>query len=160
VSDLGGSIVVIRTAVAADLPELQRVYRSASLSNAGDAPLLLARPEFLLFAGEGIASGRTRIAVDSRDGEGSALGFATVTPGPQADHELEDLFVDPHWQRRGIARQLISDAAVSARAVGCQRLSVTANPHASAFYSAVGFCEDDRATTPLGEGLRMHLDLT
>jgi hypothetical protein len=39
-------------------------------------------------------------------------------------------------------------------------LSVTANPHASAFYAAVGFCADDRATTPLGEGLRMHLDLT
>src|SRR5262249_30679337 len=41
--------LAIRTAVAADLPALQQVYRAASLSNAGDAPMLLARPEFLVF---------------------------------------------------------------------------------------------------------------
>jgi hypothetical protein len=34
---------VVRTAVAADLPTLQQVFKAASLSNAGDAPLLLAR---------------------------------------------------------------------------------------------------------------------
>ncbi len=40
------------------------------------------------------------------------------------------------------------------------RLLVTANPHAMAFYLAVGFVDGGGATTALGEGRRMHLDLT
>jgi GNAT superfamily N-acetyltransferase len=159
-SDSMASSPRIRAAVAADLPELQRVYRSASLSNPGDAPLLLARPEFLVFTGGGIAAGRTRIAVAGPDGRESGLGFATVTPGPASDFELEDLFVDPSWQRRGIGRLLINDAMASARVAGCRRLSVTANPHAHGFYTAVGFRAGDRVSTPLGDGLRMHLNLT
>jgi GNAT superfamily N-acetyltransferase len=159
VSDSAGSVPVIRTAVAADLPELQRVYRSASLSNAGDAPLLLARPEFLVFPGEGISTGRTRVATTGPEDAGRVLGFATVAVGPDGMLELEDLFVDPHWQRRGIARRLIEDAVRTARAAGHRRLSVTGNPHASAFYAAVGFREGNSVATPLGAGRRLHLDL-
>jgi GNAT superfamily N-acetyltransferase len=159
VSDVEQTVPVIRTALPADLPELQRVYRSASLSNAEDAPLLLARPEFLVFAGDEVGAGRTRMAVAGPKEDGVALGFATVIPGPDGELELEDLFVDPPWQRRGLARRLIADAVESGRAAGRRRLSVTANPHAADFYSAVGFREGDRVATPLGEGLRMHLDV-
>lgn len=159
-SDVARSEPTIRTAIAADLPDLQRVYRSASLSNAGDAPQLLARPEYLVFTGEGIAAGRTRVAVTVPRSEGKVLGFTTVTEGLDGALELDDLFVDPYWQRRDIARRLVADAARSALAAGHRRLSVTANPHASAFYSAVGFIKGDRVTTPLGEGMRMHLDVT
>ena len=74
-------VSTIRTAVPADLPELQRIFRSASLSNPGDAPLLLARPEFLQFAGEGVVQGRTRVAVTCDEGRGAILGYATVTVG-------------------------------------------------------------------------------
>ena len=159
-SDVARPAPTIRTAIAADLPELRRVYRSASLSNVGDAPQLLARPEYLVFAGEGIAAGRTRVAVAGPESPGRVLGFTTVTGCPDGVVELDDLFVDPQWQRRGVARRLIVDAMRSARAAGNRRLSVTANPHASAFYSAVGFLKGDRVTTPLGEGIRMHLDVT
>jgi hypothetical protein len=38
-SDVGHPVTIVRTAVSADLPELRRIYRSASLSNSGDAPL-------------------------------------------------------------------------------------------------------------------------
>ena len=71
--------LAIRTAVAADLPALQQVYRAASLSNAGDAPMLLARPEFLVFTREGIAGGRTLVA--SPPGTDRVIGFATVAAG-------------------------------------------------------------------------------
>ncbi len=47
----------IRAALPADLSELRRVYRSASLSNASDASHLLAHPEHLIFTGDGIADG-------------------------------------------------------------------------------------------------------
>ena len=91
-------VSTIRTAVPADLPELQRIFRSASLSNPGDAPLLLARPEFLQFTGEGVVQGRTRVAVTGAEGRGAILGFATVTVGDGGEPELEDAFVDPRWR--------------------------------------------------------------
>jgi GNAT superfamily N-acetyltransferase len=150
----------IRTAVAADLPALQRVYREASLSNAGDAPILLARPEFLVFAGDGIAAGRTLVALDSPPDAARIVGFATVDTSEDDGLELEDLFVDPDRRRRGFARHLIRAVAGAARDDGHRRLWVTGNPHALAFYLAAGFVEVDRVSTELGSGLRMSLDLS
>jgi len=147
------SDLAIRTAVAADLPALQHVYRAASLSNPGDAPLLLAHPEYLVFAGEGIADGRTLVAVD---GTGAVAGFASLADGA----ELEDLFVDPARRRLGIARRLVRRIADLARDAGHERLWVTGNPHALDFYLAAGFVRTGPVTTALGSGLRMSLDLT
>jgi len=149
---------LIRTAVAADLPELQRVFRAASLSNAHDAPLLLARPEYLVFAGDGIQAGRTRVAVDETAPDGQVLGFATVVTGDHGEPDLEDLFVDPPSQRRGIARRLVLDAIRAARESGHAHLFVTANPHALAFYGSVGFVDVGPVTTELGSGRRMRRD--
>ncbi|MGW5239285.1 GNAT family N-acetyltransferase [Monashia sp. NPDC004114] len=159
-SRVGEPVIAIRTAVPADLSELQRIYRSASLSNAGDAPLLLARPEFLHFAGEGVPEGRTRVAEADLEGVERIVGFATVTveAGAVGEPELVDLFVDPQWHRRGVARRLIEDAVQTVRTAGGRRLWVTGNPHASGFYAAVGFVGDEPVATELGPGLRLHLD--
>jgi GNAT superfamily N-acetyltransferase len=151
--------LMVRTAVAADLPALRRVYRAASLSNAGDAPMLLARPEFLVFAGEGIAAGRTRVAVAGPRADRRVVGFVTLAMGEDGP-ELEDLFVDPGWRRRGIARRLVRDVVGTVRQAGHRYLWVTGNPHALEFYLAVGFIETGRVATELGTGLRMYLDLT
>ncbi len=148
----------IRTAVAGDLPELRKVYREASLSNAGDAPMLLARPEFLVFAGDGVAAGRTRVAVAGPERDGRVVGFVTLAAGDDGP-ELEDLFVDPSWRRRGVARRLVQDVAGTARETGHRHLWVTGNPHAVGFYLAVGFVETGPVATELGTGLRMYLDL-
>jgi GNAT superfamily N-acetyltransferase len=150
---------VIRTAIATDLPELQRVYAAASLSNPGDAPQLRAHPEYLVFSGEGIAAGRTRVAVAGPRREGQLVGFATVVVDPDGGLELEDLFVDPAWHRRGVARRLVADIVSTARAAGHRQLSVIGNPHALAFYRAVGFVEVGPVATTLGAGLRLRLDL-
>lgn len=159
-NDGAESGLAIRTAVAADLPALQQVYRAASLSNAGDAPMLLARSEFLVFTGEGIAPGRTLVAVAGPPGNDRVVGFATVGSGRDGGLELEDLFVDPDWRRRGIARRLVRQIVATARDAGHRRLWVTGNPHALAFYQAVGFVQVDQITTALGTGLRMSLDLS
>ena len=47
------------------------------------------------------------------------------------DRELEDLFVDPEFMRRGIGRALVRDAGAP--------LTVIANEHARAFYESLGF---------------------
>ena len=156
---LVGPALTIRTAVPADLPELRRVFRVASLSNAGDAPLLLAHPEFLYFTGDGVAAGRTRVAEGGAQGEGRILGFATVADIDAGDGELEDLFVDPQWHRRGIAHRLLRDAVEALRESGRRRLWVVGNPQALAFYRAVGFTGGESVATELGAGLRLHLDV-
>ena len=96
----------LRTAVADDLPVLREVFRSASLANPGDAPVLLAHPEVLMLPDTHVLAGRTRVAVDD---DGSIVGFAT-TLGDGPVRELEDLFVDPGHQGRGIGAELVADA--------------------------------------------------
>ncbi|HEY7106513.1 MAG TPA: GNAT family N-acetyltransferase [Acidimicrobiia bacterium] len=144
----------VRTAQAGDLVHLRDVFRRASLSNAGDRELLLAHPEVLEYDDSHVRTGRTRVAVV----DGRVVGFASLVFGDGA--ELEDLFVDPDWMRRGVATALVVDARDVALARGVTRIDVTANEHARAFYEAVGFVEDGTAATPLGPTApRMRLDL-
>ena len=144
--------MIIRLGVPADLPAASDVYRSASLSNAGDRDNLLAHPEYLVLGPEGLAEGRTYVAEE----EGSLVGFATWLDAGGA-FELEDLFVDPGWRRRGIAAALVSHIAQVLRARGVQRLEVTANPHAMGFYRAAGFVDCGAAETVFGVAPRMVL---
>jgi GNAT superfamily N-acetyltransferase len=143
-------VAIIRLGVPADLPAASGVYRSASLSNAGDRDNLLAHPEYLVLGPDGLAEGRTYVAEE----EGSLVGFATWL---EADgvFELEDLFVDPGWRRRGIAAALVDRIAQVLRARGVQRLEVTANPHAMGFYRAAGFVDCGAADTVFGAAPRM-----
>ena len=146
----------LRTAVADDLPVLRDVFRRASLGNPGDAEMLLAHPEVLVLPDTEVLAGRSRVAVTD---EGTVVGFATVL-GSGPVRELEDLFVDPDAQRRGIGGALVADAVARASADGATRLEVTGNPHAARFYAKVGFHRVGEVRTELGPGIRMHLDIT
>src|SRR4051812_47383280 len=99
--------LTIRAGTATDGDRLREIYRSASLTNELDAPNLLAHPEFLEYDPDAIPAGRIRVAVTS---DGTVVGFASDVPAGEFT-ELEDLFVDPAWMRRGIARALIEDIA-------------------------------------------------
>jgi len=143
---------MIRLGVPADLPAAARVYRRASLFNAGDRDSLLAHPEHLILGPDGLAGGRTYVAEE----DGTVVGFATWLDSSGAA-ELEDLFVDPGWMRRGIATALVNRVAEVLRARGVQRLEVTANPHALGFYRAAGFTHCGLARTDFGTAPRMVL---
>lgn len=93
---------MIRLGVPADLAAVAGVYRRASLSNPGDRDRLLARPEYLVMGPEGLAEGRTYVTEE----DGLIVGFATWAEA-DGTAELEDLFVDPEWRRRGIAIALV-----------------------------------------------------
>jgi GNAT superfamily N-acetyltransferase len=145
---------MIRLGVPADLSAASDVYRSASLSNAGDRDNLLAHPEHLMLRPEGLAEARTHVA----EQDGSLVGFATwLEAGGTV--ELEDLFVAPRWMRRGIATALVSRIAEVLRARGVERLEVTANPHALGFYHAAGFVDCGVAETEFGIAPRMVLTI-
>jgi GNAT superfamily N-acetyltransferase len=145
---------MIRLGVPADLSAATGVYRRASLSNAGDRDNLLAHPEFLILGPEGLAEGRTYVAEE----DGSVVGFATWAEA-DGSIELEDLFVDPGWRRRGIAAALVSRIVDVLRARGAECLEVTANPHAREFYSAAGFTDCGVAETEFGAAPRMRLTI-
>ena len=144
----------IRTAAPSDLDVLRDVRARASLSNEGDREMLLANPDTLEFEGEGIAAGRTRVAVvDDR-----VVGFSTVIVTNDVD-DLDDLFVDPDFMRRGVGLALIDDVIERARARGARYLEVTANDHALAFYAAAGFQPHGRADTRFGTAARLQIVL-
>jgi ribosomal protein S18 acetylase RimI-like enzyme len=146
--------VTIRDAELRDMPSLRRVFRQSSLSNAGDRQALLGHPEVLDFADTAVREGRTRVAMSGE----TVVGFATVA---EADEglELEDLFVDPDWMRQGIGRALVRDVARIGHTRGVDRIVVTANFHARAFYEDAGFRPEGETPTAFGTALRMHLDL-
>ena len=146
---------MIRLGAPADLSAATGVYRRASLSNAGDRDNLLAHPEYLILGPEGLAEGRTYVAEE----DGSVVGFATWA---QADGaiELEDLFVDPGWRRRGIATALVRRIVDVLRAQGVTWLEVTANPHAREFYRSAGFIDYGVAETDFGAAPRMRLAIS
>ena len=133
------------------------VYRRASLSNAGDRDNLLAHPDYLILGPEGLAEGRMYVAEE----DGSVVGFATWTGAaqPGGTIELEDLFVDPDWRRRGIATALVGHIVDVLRARGVRRLEVTANPHADGFYSSAGFTDCGVAETAFGPSPRKRLTI-
>jgi GNAT superfamily N-acetyltransferase len=149
-------IVRTRIAVPGDLPALRRLFRRSSLSNEGDRAALLANPDALVLAGDGVSEGRTRVAVTV---DGRIVGFATVLLNENSTAELEDLFVDPVWMRQGIATRLVADLVEWARRTKIRQMWVTANPHAYDFYRSVGFTHVRKVETEFGPGSRMELSV-
>jgi GNAT superfamily N-acetyltransferase len=146
--------VAIRDARPADLEALRDVFRRSSLSNDGDRENLLAHPDMLEWAADPVGDGRTRVAVV----DNWVIGFATTSPAPDG-LELDDLFVDPDWMRRGVGRALVEDVVAMARRRKCPRITVTANEHALAFYERAGFVAHGFVETTFGPAPRMTLML-
>jgi GNAT superfamily N-acetyltransferase len=149
--------VVVRDANRDDYAAMARIFRRASLANPGDREALLAHPHALQLPDELIRAGRARVAVLP---DATIVGFASTRPSETGVLELDDVFVEPVWQRRGVARCLMCQIAAEAREEGKIRIEVTANPHALAFYHSVGFVPDSETETEFGPGLRMHLEVT
>jgi ribosomal protein S18 acetylase RimI-like enzyme len=146
---------MIRLGTSADLAAATSVYGRASLSNAADRDNLLAHPEYLILGREGLAEGRTYVAEE----DGAVVGFATWAE-TDGTTELEDLFVDPGYMRRGIATALVKHIAGILRARGVERLEVTANPDALGFYRTAGFTDCGLAQTQFGVAPRMVLSIS
>jgi GNAT superfamily N-acetyltransferase len=148
--------VRIRAGTAADLPALRRLFRRSSLHNEGDRESLLAHPEALELADDAINDGRTQVAVGADD---EILGFITTLPLGGRVLEIEDLFVDPQWMRKGVGTQLVKELMATAHNRGIGRIEVTANPHAGAFYRSVGFAHDHDTETQFGPAPRLSVTL-
>jgi GNAT superfamily N-acetyltransferase len=145
---------MIRLGTPADLVALADIYRRASLSNPGDRDRLLAHPEHLVLEPDGLAEGRTHVAEE----KAVVVGFATWAETDDG-MELEDLFVDPDWMRRGIATALVTRIVDVLRSRGADTLEVTASPDALAFYRAAGFVDIGVTQTTFGSAPQLQLKL-
>jgi GNAT superfamily N-acetyltransferase len=146
----------VRRATLDDLAALRDIYRRASLSNVNDREAVLSSPDSLEWEDEALAAGQTRVAVDEH---GRILGFATVIP-LEVGLELEDLFVDPDFMRRGVATQLMTVLVDEAARAGAPWIQVTANPHAADFHASAGFVAVDRVQTRFGAAPRLRLKIS
>lgn len=135
----------IRTAIAADRPELIELMRRASLVWDDSRNQLLANPGLIDVPLEQIATGQVIVAED-----GVPIGFAATLPRPDGNVELDGLFVDPHLFRNGTGRALIEAAGQAALATGARSIHVVANRNVLGFYEAVGFTTVGEIATPLG----------
>jgi GNAT superfamily N-acetyltransferase len=142
----------IRAAAESDIAVLQALFVASSMSNEGDRANMVEHPAVLVFDGEGVREGRTRVAVDG----GEIVGFSTFVVTPDFI-EVEDLFVEPGRMRGGVGRALIDDLVETARSTSMPCLEVTANPHALEFYEAVGFVAGESVETQFGPGIRMRM---
>jgi GNAT superfamily N-acetyltransferase len=122
------------------------------MSNEGDRPLFTLHPELLDWSNpEALLEGRVRTAVSGEH----VVGFATLF---FTEHlaMVDDLFVHPDWQRRGIGRAMVEDISLAAHRAGWRSIEVDANPHAQTFYTSVGFLPVGQVPVEYGTGLRMR----
>lgn len=97
-----------------------------------EAFLSMCRDELRLRAAEVVAR-RTTVAEE----DGRIVGFATLD-GDAPDGELGMLFVDSAAIGRGVGRLLYRHVLEEAGRLGFRRLTIESDPHAEAFYLAMG----------------------
>jgi GNAT superfamily N-acetyltransferase len=87
------------------------------------------------------------------EGVSAVAGFAVVIIGPESA-ELEGLFVEPDFWRRGVGSLLVEEAAHRARSAGLS-LTVIAAPEAQEFYEKCGFTAEGGTETRFGPAIIM-----
>jgi GNAT superfamily N-acetyltransferase len=125
--------VVLRAARPAEAGLLSDLALASKAHWGYDAEFLEACRDELTLTPEDVVA--RRAAVVERDGR--VVGFCTVA-GEPPELELGMMFVDPAHVGRGVGRELWAHATAEARRLGADRMTIDADPHAEAFYLAMG----------------------
>ena len=142
-----------------DLPTVARLIDTGFRQSLEPTYAAAGRVAFRMYVGEAALASRLRqgvLALVAREA-GSVVGYAEVQGRGRVlagrDH-LSLLFVDPVWQRRGVARALLAAIVERLQALPAPPVELTVNaaPSALAAYRRLGFV----ATGPLAlrEGAR------
>jgi len=144
---------MIRPARPSEREALEELQRRSSMHDPMYREQLAAHPDAIDLPLSQIRAGHVRVA----ERAGQIVGFAVLFEPRAGRCELDGLFVDPVWMRKGIGRELIDDVKRMARARGATGIEVDANSQAVAFYESVGFVQVGEAVTRFGPAPRMAL---
>jgi GNAT superfamily N-acetyltransferase len=134
---------------------LEDLQRRASLVYEETRAQLLAFPEAIELPAIQLSEHRVRVAETAQE----VIGFAVLLPKDTRALELDGLFVEPKYWRKGVGRALIHDAIGLARLANAPAIDVIANPKAEAFYLQAGFAVYGACETRFGPAILMRLEL-
>jgi GNAT superfamily N-acetyltransferase len=134
--------IAIRVAAAADLPAVLQIYAQPAVDDGETLPADTAQALLQKFAA--YPSYRLYVACLGSEviGTFALLIMDNLAHLGRPSAIVEDLAVDPRFQRRGVGRRMIEFALAQARAAGCYKLTLSAAAHrreAHEFYESLGF---------------------
>jgi len=142
--------LIIRPARPEERLDLEELQRRASLALNEYREQLEANTDAIVLPAEQIERGQVLVA----ELDGRIAGFAAIL-ADQDSAELDGLFVEPEFWRRGIGAALVDAAIHEARRWGLSLLTVVANPSAREFYERCGFTAEGITKTQFGPALKM-----
>lgn len=165
---------MIRVAVRADLPEIERVMR-ASMSSLGarfyDAQQLASAVRYIAVADSQLVDDRTYFVIEEEGrviacGGWSARKKLFTGTSAQAATEgyldpatdaarIRAMFVDPAHARRGLGRRILDASEAAAQDAGFRRFELMATLPGVPLYRACGYVEIERTVLELPDGARL-----
>ena len=128
-----GKRIEVREARAAECAALTELAMRAKASWGYDADFMAACRAELTLTPEKLAAWRVWVA----EAEGEVAGMIALSlEGGEA--ELEDFFVEPRFQGRGVGAALMAAFLTAAREAGAARIGVDADPNAEPIYARFG----------------------
>ena len=128
-----GAGITVRHARADEAAALTELAMRAKASWGYDAAFMAACREELTLTPAKLAAWRVWVA----EADGQIAGMVALSLGAVA--EVEDFFVEPAFQGRGVGGALMAALLDAARAAGATTLEVDADPNAEAIYARLGF---------------------
>lgn len=147
--------VTLRRGRPEDAPVLWDLTWRLAIAHQTHGDQVRARPEAVEAPTQALSAGAVIVA----EVEGRAVGYVAVISEDQGEAEVDGLFVDARFQRRGVGRRLLQAAADLSRQRGASRLQVVSAPDAVAFYEAFGFGNPETTQTPFGPAVFLRMAL-
>lgn len=166
---------MIRKAVAADVPEIERVMR-ASMDALGrpvyDEAQVSSAVRYIAVVDRQLIDDETYFVIEENDSIiacGGWSGRAKLFSGPSSQDAVEGrldpatdsariraMFVDPAYARRGLGRMILEAAEVDASRAGFRKFELMATLPGLPLYRACGYEEIERVTIELPDGTRLQ----
>lgn len=124
----------VRPARAEEAETLTELALRAKASWGYDAAFMDACRAELTMTPERLAASRVWVA----EAPGGVIA-GLIALGLDGGAEVEDFFVEPAHQGRGVGARLMGELVAAARAAGVSALEVDADPNAEAIYARFGF---------------------
>jgi GNAT superfamily N-acetyltransferase len=166
---------MIRKAVLADVPEIERVMR-ASMAELGastyDATQVESAVQFIAVVDRQIIDDGTYFVIEDEDRViacGGWSGRTKLFSGPKSQQatdtrldpakdaaRIRAMFVDPAHARRGLGRQILEASEADAMRAGFHKAELMATLPGVPLYRACGYEEIERVVIELPDGARLE----